>query len=740
MPIPAQFELGLELTNLVRPLTRALWATASLALSNDIENGGSNMITEMKLASLIGRLRIEGFALESGAGPTVQQALKDPALFSVVIQLSLLAFAHEDESLANALVEAIERIVRESKNDVAIVPDYIQLLGTIRACQQQTAAFHWTYLYESVERTVESAQGSGESQSPQQDGFRPAKRQKPNSMMFRNVPFPVLQALIMWSLSLQTFPEHRSLHLQCDSGISTIAVWCHHILGFNVTVNIQDTVVHFGTGNANIYIEESDAEQVGASLMEPADPHQPLFELANQVNNPVVSYELRAEAFGFGRKVLEYAGLAEDDMDYCILRVIARAIALEDPYFTLEPKCLAPRIDEEELYGSFHQASYPPQDRLLQAAQVLFALDEVDMEKVRDLMNEPFKGRRASKVEWVNMVAVLISFARILPNDLERCHHMPLSVGEFQRIHKSDHCISSLIKDDYRMLSKAYDLDDQFSVISSFELLGRLMLGHRYTQRYSECAVLLSAWGWSIFFNSIDADDPADVSTTDVRLLCGVPCRRGLRKARVIDGPVELRPRTTYGEVLMQKPKLVYFPGVSTAQADTVIVGQNSDAFQFTRLFRWKSNGTHENSHKLGFRNMQELCTSAHRFRPCQHEVDTKRHAAWIDERLRDVQGSTMRENNISNKTLLSMWPRQSQGTYEVQELERVFGIDDTTEKRLWFYVTANPAARWLQLFDLCGLCTGGALWPLLRGPETCLGCAVDNAGLACFKNTLVLL
>lgn len=58
MPIPAQFELSLELTNLVRPLTRALWTTASLALSNDIENGGSNMITEMKLASLIGRLRI----------------------------------------------------------------------------------------------------------------------------------------------------------------------------------------------------------------------------------------------------------------------------------------------------------------------------------------------------------------------------------------------------------------------------------------------------------------------------------------------------------------------------------------------------------------------------------------------------------------------------------------------------------------------------------------------------------
>lgn len=58
MAIPAQFQLGLELTNIVGPLSRALWTAGSLALSNDIENAGSNVITEAKLASLIGRLKI----------------------------------------------------------------------------------------------------------------------------------------------------------------------------------------------------------------------------------------------------------------------------------------------------------------------------------------------------------------------------------------------------------------------------------------------------------------------------------------------------------------------------------------------------------------------------------------------------------------------------------------------------------------------------------------------------------
>ena len=58
MPIPAQFELGLELTNIVHPLSRALWSVGSLALSDAIEKAGSSVITEAKLASLIGRFSI----------------------------------------------------------------------------------------------------------------------------------------------------------------------------------------------------------------------------------------------------------------------------------------------------------------------------------------------------------------------------------------------------------------------------------------------------------------------------------------------------------------------------------------------------------------------------------------------------------------------------------------------------------------------------------------------------------
>ncbi|KAI9801238.1 MAG: hypothetical protein M1833_002808 [Piccolia ochrophora] len=137
MVLPAQFELGLELTNIVHPLTQALSKLGSLALADAIKRSGSDVITEVKIASLLGRNRIEpsmatrfkeivavsdqspltrylNIVIESGSGPTVQEAMKNTALMSMVIQLSALAFAQEAESLANATVNAVENILRDA--------------------------------------------------------------------------------------------------------------------------------------------------------------------------------------------------------------------------------------------------------------------------------------------------------------------------------------------------------------------------------------------------------------------------------------------------------------------------------------------------------------------------------------------------------------------------------------------------------------------------------------------------
>lgn len=112
------FQLGLELTNVLNPVTSVISSLGSLALAKTIKNAGSDALTEAELGNYLGRNRIDpsmqihfrhligkseqkalsrylDIFLASGPGPTVQHALQVPELLSMVIQLSLLTFAHE---------------------------------------------------------------------------------------------------------------------------------------------------------------------------------------------------------------------------------------------------------------------------------------------------------------------------------------------------------------------------------------------------------------------------------------------------------------------------------------------------------------------------------------------------------------------------------------------------------------------------------------------------------------------
>jgi hypothetical protein len=164
MVLPAQFQLGLELTNIVSPFTHALSALGSLAIADAIKRSGFDVITEMKLTSLLRRHRIDpiiklhfkeivtksdqsvisrylNIFLESESEPTIQKTLKNPALFFMIIQLSLLAYVHDIESLVDTIVMTIENILRQSETTLEYASDYVSLLETVRVCQEQTAAF-----------------------------------------------------------------------------------------------------------------------------------------------------------------------------------------------------------------------------------------------------------------------------------------------------------------------------------------------------------------------------------------------------------------------------------------------------------------------------------------------------------------------------------------------------------------------------------------------------------------------
>ncbi|KAA6409248.1 MAG: hypothetical protein FRX48_06801 [Lasallia pustulata] len=438
MVLPAQFQLGLELTNIVNPLTSALSKWGSLALADAIKRSGSDVITEMKLASLLGRHRIDpvmeysfrevvaksnqsvisrylDIVLESGAGPTVQEALKNPALFSMIIQLSMLSATHTDVSLANAIVTAVENILRDAKAGSESAPDYVSLVGTIRACQQQTAFFEWFSLYNAVEHEIQRTLATAKERSvgdPKMKRISDSWRTETKCIEDKSLPFPVFQSLMMWLQSLQSFPEHRLLHVRCDKGITTVVVWCHHLLGLNVTVRLDGVDTWFGQGMSNVLIEKSTSKEAGASLLDAADQNEPLFSLSRTEEDPLLDFEARAEAFGFGMVILKQSINNANDMRFCAYEIIGQGLQLlrQWNWFNEPPSRSHQGLNEQ---------------RILQAGMFLFALDHLDQELIKTMSFKP--AREVEKDQEVllaprkctELVATLVTFARI--HDLKNC-------------------------------------------------------------------------------------------------------------------------------------------------------------------------------------------------------------------------------------------------------------------------------------------------------------------------------
>lgn len=133
MAMGSQFSLSLELTKLV-PFGSLVNAAGHglVRLLREIQASGSDFITEQDLAEVFGRNRVEplfastfrtavkhsiihqisGIAelvIEGGAGPTVRRSLNEPGYFAMLVQLSLLTYAHELRSLTAGLTKAFER-------------------------------------------------------------------------------------------------------------------------------------------------------------------------------------------------------------------------------------------------------------------------------------------------------------------------------------------------------------------------------------------------------------------------------------------------------------------------------------------------------------------------------------------------------------------------------------------------------------------------------------------------------
>lgn len=750
MSIDASFQLGFELTNILNPATQAVSAISSIAIVDAVRKAGSDMLPEVKLASLLGRNRIDSIlevhfrqavakserdlisryleiVLQSGAGPTVQNALKDTALFSMIVQMSLLCSVHEHQPFANAIMEAIERIVKDFKGNSQAIPDYPSLLGTMRVIQRETAAFQWSALFESVERTIQERLSKAD---PHPKTL--AKRRKLNkksslnldrhSIKDRGISFPILQSLLIALESLQHFSEERQIYIECGTGISTIVVWCFHVLGLSVKISIEDRDVKFGDGLFNVLIKETFTMRSNVSFIIPLSQDKPLFTLSSSEQDPKFGPELRAKILRFGQAALREAGVQPRDMICACHSVIAGALA------SLHRDCSCKRLhwfgtslpENHEAYCNRTPRRFPGKARIIETARMLFGLDEVDKAVLKQIESAQAKPKRQKAC--AQLVPLLLSLSRVQRQDLEQCADVPLSIKVYQKRLNTKTSNSELFKMEYP------------DIIESFNILAHYLLGQRYSDSFIEQALLVSDCGWSIFFDAIDATDPSDVSICNLRILAGVPSVEDASKDRVVkdkvlDGPTELSFSYSDSTVLKadwfsNTSSVNFFPGVSTAKRGDSLIGfRDNDVLLATQSFTWNFKGTETKTHILGFREMLNLCNDSIWLPPCACNDKTTELGSLKAGQVFSIKGSSV--DGILPTALKD---------HEVLNSEHAICIFPSTgeltkgDEATWmFNVTKNPAARWLQMDDMVrNTYFGEKMDPqiFIRDNETCMLCA----------------
>ena len=377
---------------------------------------------------------------------------------------------------------------------------------------------------------------------------------------------------------------------------------------------LDKSEIHFGKKISTVIIEGNEEGCTGkgdtASLMDTADPHEPLFSIEEEDSHPAIGYERRTSAYGYGRKTLEQSRLNDEKIHYYSNWVIARSVIISKALGMAQDRDSANAVNPS-MAGRFFEGRYLPEESIARAGKFLFVLSGEDwrnIDKASPLV--------PSKICWPNLVLLIFTFAGIEGDYMNGCRETPLSLSSFRSFGHIDDFGFNIDSDQQIEGFKV------FGLIASFSVLSRLLIGQVYSDDYSDSAVLISACGWSIFFDSVDAVDPSNVSTDCMRVIRGVPSRNGLRKARIIDGPTDTGPSTRPRSFIKMTKAKRQWAEVATAKRDRILVRQTSDAFQITQMFKWSPGRLSDGFSiiKLGFREMQEICIAARKTPACECE------------------------------------------------------------------------------------------------------------------------
>ncbi|MCJ1377017.1 hypothetical protein MMC17_000107 [Xylographa soralifera] len=534
MSFSNNFSLSLELSKIV-PLAPIVNIASKnlLAMVRNLQNSGSDWITEHDLGAIFGRCYIDppflrtfknvvqhsniyqiaGIAeliLEIGAGPTVKQALDNAALFSMVVQISLLVWAHKTTSLALSLAKALEfRASAESQN----IPRYDALLGTLRCISQQTCGFMWELQFAAVDEKLKCA------------------LHLDNTSLQRPIAHVVLRSLLDALPAVQRFPESHFLSLGTVEGVSTIVIWAHRVLGLTVEVRSETYSVKFGNGPARVLIDrgsiDSRLQDEVTLLSETQDVV--FYASPDWLEDPRLEPANLHPMEGYGSKIIDSYFEDQAVGRLLVIRIVKSCFQIIQEVSDYQAQS---RVDVTNNY------IVPTKESIMSVGRILFPAYDILSSEVESIKDEvclaqadwnsdgvrqiimPFEMESKSHermVEYVRTIfkklcVIILAVTRI--RNIEDCRKAPLSTN-------------MLPKTEYKSVRLT-------TVKEAFAFLALLFLGKAPDQHDIQRAVVISHRGWSLCISSIRASDPGSLCT-DLALVQGVPSRLGERKDWIMD-------------------------------------------------------------------------------------------------------------------------------------------------------------------------------------------------------------
>jgi hypothetical protein len=742
MSLGSQFSLSLELTQLPElvPVIANTFSNA-IEFARELRKSGSDMIIEHDLALIFLQNRIDAKFAETfkkaivptdlasvfralpiwlmrGAGPTVHRALRDTAYFSMVVQLSMLCATQEATSLAEGLCEAIRLRLREAPAEQQQSTFSSEsLLGVLVACTEQTASFPWHGYLAHISQMLGVRYGTDFSipEPPSPSDIQPESHEDSND--YYSLSIPLLAASLDMLATVQRLYKDNIMYIDGSRGCCTMILWAHFVLGQTVRVEGSPKgTVTFGTGEHNVIIMFQPPKETGRVISTDrpiSGDEQPYIYLMDVSEMPRLKVgpddnetgveilpELKIPAQGYGETI--FAEKLDGKTERIDMGHLTSGLAL----------LFSEHMEDEARQHTGHKhprMSYGSNaSNVLKASEFILGPDLFDAGKAR-YYRDAYYGK------GINEIRPPLSLREVTAADvrwdllLQRACDLALVILAFSTVGNLKEC-ESLVLGPLANVSTLYIAADitswdgrlpiEVGHCTMYLVIARLLAGRRQVDL--DNTFLYSNWGWSVYLDSLGSDDPMLVTPGKIWIKYGAPYQNGEYAHSIKNGPYIARSDIPLCRPVESSDRILRLSCMTVVTILPFLVSLRSDSFLVSGRFK-----TPNGICAFGYGDLHFIRWSAQMLEPCAHRVANEEHP--LDIGMASVSGMYWDPPNCPEERIC---------------ISMVYG---------------SGPARWLALAGNSSSARRGGRASVLKGPDTCLKCALQQVVMMRGDQLLIL-